>query len=60
MNNFFALFILYESFFKIDDEEASKMNEKLNVNLELLGSLKVAESAFNDWYNEEDSVYYQI
>ena len=53
-----ALYILEQ--LALDDEGANKMSEKLNENLELLGSLKVAESAFNDWDNEEDSVYDQI
>lgn len=39
------------------DKEVDKMGEVLNENLKLLGSLEVAESAFFDWDNEEDSVY---
>ena len=44
-------------------ETLAKMSEgedtftALEENLELLGSLKIAEPAFADWDNEEDAVY---
>lgn len=53
-----ALYILEQ--LALDDKGANKMGEILNESLELLGSLKVAESAFSDWDNEEDSVYDQV
>jgi len=41
-------------------EEEDDMITALEESIELLGSLKVAESAFADWDNEEDAVYDQV
>jgi len=53
-----ALYILEQ--LALDEVGANKIGELLNENIELLGSLKIAESAFSEWDNEEDSVYDQI
>lgn len=41
-------------------EEGDGMINALEESIELLGNLKVAESAFADWDNEEDAVYDRI
>lgn len=53
-----ALYIL-EILAKKCEEEDGMINV-LEENIELLGNLKVAESAFADWDNEEDAAYDQI
>lgn len=40
--------------------EREDMITALEENIELLGSLKIAESVFEDWDNEEDAVYDQV
>lgn len=53
-----ALYIL-EILAKNSEEEAGMIN-LIKDSIELLSSLKVAESAFTDWDNEEDAVYDQV
>lgn len=53
-----ALYILEQ--LALEEEGANKIGELLNESIELLGSLKVAESAFSEWDNDEDSVYDQV
>lgn len=50
-----ALYIL--ELLASSNEGVNNMADLLNENNELLGSLKVAESAFSDWDNEDDAVY---
>ncbi len=50
-----ALYILEQ--LSLGDKGADEMSEILHESLELLGALRVAETAFSDWDNEEDSVY---
>jgi hypothetical protein len=53
-----ALYIL-EILAKKSEEEDGMINV-LEESIELLGNLKVAESAFADWDNNEDAVYDQV
>ena len=42
------------------DEEIRILLMKMAERIELLGWLKVAETSFSEWENEEDSVYDRI
>lgn len=42
---------------KMNNDEILQLLEKLKDNMELFGSLKITETVFEDWENEEDSIY---
>jgi ribosomal protein L9 len=42
---------------KMNNDEIMQLLEKLKDNMELFGSLKITETVFEDWENEEDSIY---
>lgn len=42
---------------KMNNDEILQLLEKLKDNMELFGLLKITETVFEDWDNEEDSIY---
>lgn len=42
---------------KMNNDEIMQLLEKLKDNMELFGLLKITETVFEDWDNEEDSIY---
>lgn len=42
---------------KMNNDEIMQLFEKLKDNMELFGLLKITETVFEDWDNEEDSIY---
>lgn len=42
---------------KMNKDEIIQLLEKMTDDAELMGMLKTIEPTFNDWLNEEDSVY---
>ncbi len=46
--------ILFE---RMNNDEIMQLLEKLKENMELFGLLKITEPVFEDWDNEEDSIY---
>ncbi|WP_156896851.1 hypothetical protein [Desulfovirgula thermocuniculi] len=51
---------LYQEIEKLEPVELQELLNKMADRIELLGWLKLAESAFSDWENEEDVVYDQL
>lgn len=45
---------------KFTEEEVKELLKKMAEKMELLGWLKVADSVFAEWDNEEDAVYDQF
>lgn len=41
----------------MNNDEIMQLLEKLKDNMELFGLLKITEPVFEDWDNEEDSIY---
>lgn len=42
---------------KMNNDEILQLLEKLKDNMELFGLLKITETVFEDWDNEEDGIY---